>query len=934
MKNALLFSLGFMVGVRGMVRDHGERQRLLEEAQPDEDIFIAEINTNPGNCATIQAEIEALCLTQDPATNMTENVLDDFGDGECYLTFRCLVDYAESDAIQEAIDDVIDVEHDSPVISEAIPSLNKELWNLDRIDSVDLNFDKSFDPKYTGNGVNIYIIDTGVQGTHEQFAGRVQSGITVFENEAATTDGNGHGTHCAGTALGKDVGVARNANLIPVKVLSNRGSGTTAGVIHGLKLAVEMQKNTYGGEPAVMSMSLGGGSNKQMDHAARTAAKAGNIVVVAAGNSNADACQYSPAGAGGSAKQMGVITVGSTDKRDYRSSFSNFGRCVDLFAPGTNIASSWISPTGNDQYKTISGTSMATPLVAGVAATMLEKHGKVKKAAQEELLALVSVNKIQNVGTKSPNELLHVIKSTAVGSPTPQPSRPPLPNPPALYVNGFKLKETDGKTGVRSWYAARFAPSVSGTNTVTGPLAIAENICGPWNNNEFKDMIVLVERGGCLFYTKGIGLENAGAKAVILTQDSRAVPFEMGYYGSGKDMSIPMAMISKANGELLAKHITKTAVWGLDPDEVESVNPTPPVDGTPTPPPTMPVVKETPNFDKYFKDNVITGKMCEIANRTQYLTKKQRTRDIEGCSTACLKRKGCVAINFRDTENENWKCSLLKACNPIDSVDDFVAYEYKKPDTTFAPTPSGVTDFDRYFKGNGSPGQKCKQSNVNLISKSVIVTIDQCAQLCAQNADCIYMNYNKRDSKCDLVKRCRKVSSKQIIAYKKIDSLEGNSGGGGGNATNGTGIIFETYFGQDSNKLSNSTFHCRQVFEDEVLEYGLELTKEDCAKRCVNDQLCTHMNYDSTKRQPCTLLKKCNLVEGATDTESFISNDVADELTIEEDDGTADSTDDDGPLADMTIGELFGLVIAFILSIGVIVFIGYAMYPYIKKRLG
>lgn len=925
---ATILLVCFILGhVNAMMFEPGVRERLLEEAEPDEDIFIAEINTDDGNCGTIQTQIETLCLAQDPQTNMTENQLSDFGDGECFLKFRCLKDYADSDALVDLIDDVVDIEHDSAVLAEGLPTLNKELWNLDRIDSVNLNFDKSFDPKYTGNGINIYIVDTGVHGTHEQFAGRVLPGATVFPNEPESTDGNGHGTHCAGTALGKDTGVAINANLIPIKVLSNGGSGSTSGVIRGLERAVQIQKNTYGNAPAVISMSLGGAANKEMDNAARAAAKAGHIVVVAAGNYNSNACKFSPAGAGGNGKKMGVITVGSTDKRDYRSSFSNFGRCVDIFAPGTTIASSWTG--GNSQYKTISGTSMATPLVAGVAATMLEKHGN-KADAQAELLAIVSINKIDNVGTGSPNELVHAIKTTAVGSPTPQPTRPPLPKPPVLAVGGLKMPET-GDNGRPNWFRAKFAPSVSSLNTVTGPLAITDDICGPWNKNEFKDMIVMVERGDCLFYSKGIGLENAGAKAVILTQDSNAVPFEMGYYGSGKDMSIPMAMISKSNAIKLEKFITKTVVWGLDPDEVPS--PLLPVDGTPTPPPTIPTeIKETPLFDKYFKDNDLTGQMCEIANRTQFIKKKQRARDIESCAKSCLKRKTCVAMNFRDVENVGWKCSLLKKCDAITSVDDFVGYRYVKPNVTFAPTPSGITSFERYFKGNDTPGKKCKQTTTNLISKSVLVTKDQCAQLCAQNAECTYMNYNDIDGKCDLVKKCRKVASKKIVAFKKIDSMEGNTGGGGGGNPTGTGIIFETYFGRNSNKLSNGTLACRQVYESEVLEFEMDLTKEDCAKRCVGNTLCTHMNYNSNKRGPCTLLKKCTLVEGATKTESFISNDVADELTIEEvDEGEEGTTDDDGPLADMTLWELFGIIILSIFIFGVVVFVGYKVYPSIKS---
>jgi len=889
----LLTEIVICANVKGMVRELGERERLLAEAEPDDNIFIAEINTAHGNCAVIQSDIEALCLAQDAATNITSNTLLEFGDGECFLTFTCNVAYAESDAIQGLIDDIISLEHDSAVISEAIPSLDTELWNLDRVDSVDLNFNKVFDPRFTGNGVNVYIVDTGILPTHEQFAGRATLGAQ-FVSESSPTDGNGHGTHCAGTAVGANVGVAKNANLIGVKVLSASGAGSTTNVISGMEWAVQNQKKNFGGESAVISMSLGGGGNKMMDNAARAAAKAGHIVVVAAGNSNIDACDFSPAGAGGSAKSGGVITVGSTDKKDRRSSFSNYGSCVDIFAPGTSIASAWIG--GNNKYKTISGTSMATPLVAGVAATMLEKHNKNKNAAQSELLAIVSVNKISDTKSGSPNEFVHTIKTISVGSPTSQPTRPPTLPGPVMYVDGFRLEESG------NWYNAKFAPPASSSKTVQGPIAIAEDLCGPWTKNQFKDTIVLIERGDCLFYSKGIGLQNAGAKAVILTQDSGAVPFEPSYYGNDVDMVVPMAMVSRATGQQLALHVTKTMTWGLDPT-LDGAPTSPPVsEGSPTPPPSVPALNPQPKFDKYFLPNVKPGKMCEINSRTQYIKKKQKSRNAESCAKACLTRKNCVAINFREDENENWKCSLIKVCTLTDSVEGFVAYEYTKPVLTFAPTPSGLSPYDRYFKGNDSPGDKCKQTNSALISKKVRATLDQCAQLCAENTECLYMNYNERDQECDLVKKCTKRSSLKILAYKKIDSAEGNSGGG--NNTYGEGIIFQTYFGQNSNKLSDTNKHCRQVFEDEVLDYELSLTKEDCAKRCVKSAQCTHMNYDLNRRGPCTLLKKCNIVEGQTNIESFLSNDVADSLTVDENDDGATTTNDQP--SDMPLGKLFG----------------------------
>jgi aqualysin 1 len=237
-------------------------------------------------------------------------------------------------------------------------------WGLDRIDqSVGL------DERYTFNalaaGVRAYVIDTGIRSTHADFVGRVAPGVTVFRDRYGTEDCNGHGTHVAGTIGGTTWGVAKSVTLVPVRVLDCRGSGTWSGVISGMDW-VAGQKGANASVPMVANMSLGGGASQAVDDAVERLVGAGVTLVVAAGNSNANACSYSPA------RAPAAITVAAIDGADARASWSNFGTCVDIFAPGVSITSAWYR---NDQStNTISGTSMAAPHVAGVAALMLDER--------------------------------------------------------------------------------------------------------------------------------------------------------------------------------------------------------------------------------------------------------------------------------------------------------------------------------------------------------------------------------------------------------------------------------------------------------------------------------------------------------------------------------------------------------------------------------
>ncbi|WP_211262198.1 S8 family peptidase [Nitriliruptor alkaliphilus] len=232
-------------------------------------------------------------------------------------------------------------------------------WGLDRIDQRNLPLDNTYTYTRTGAGVRAYIIDTGIRATHTEFGNRVIAGATAINDRRGTSDCNGHGTHVAGTVGGSTYGVAKEVTLVPVRVLDCRGSGTTSGVIAG----VDWVTRTHT-KPAVANMSLGGGVSTALDDAVRGSVSAGVTYVVAAGNANANACNGSPA------RVSQALTVGATTSSDLRSWFSNWGSCVDIMAPGTNITAPW--HTTDTATNTISGTSMAAPHVAGVAALYLQ----------------------------------------------------------------------------------------------------------------------------------------------------------------------------------------------------------------------------------------------------------------------------------------------------------------------------------------------------------------------------------------------------------------------------------------------------------------------------------------------------------------------------------------------------------------------------------
>ena len=273
-------------------------------------------------------------------------------------------------------------------------------WGLDRIDQRKLPLSGTFTYTNTGAGVTAYVIDTGIRVSHAEFGGRATSGWDFVNNDADASDCNGHGTHVAGTIGGTTYGVAKNVALVAVRVLDCGGSGSWSGIIAGIDFVTAEHQP---GEPAVANMSLGGGANLAVDQAVRNSIADGVSYAVAAGNSNASACAFSPA------RVAEAMTSGASTSTDRKASFSNWGSCMDWFAPGQDITSAWSS--GDSATNTISGTSMASPHTAGVAALYLQSSPSASPAAVHKALGSAATRKtisglhrLLNPGT--PNLLL------------------------------------------------------------------------------------------------------------------------------------------------------------------------------------------------------------------------------------------------------------------------------------------------------------------------------------------------------------------------------------------------------------------------------------------------------------------------------------------------------------------------------------------------
>ncbi|MFI2345625.1 S8 family peptidase [Streptomyces sp. NPDC019443] len=306
---------------------------------------------------------------------------------------------SETEAKRLAADPAVDKVVQNKKFSINATQDNPPSWGLDRIDQADTAGDKKYTyPDSAGEGVTAYVIDTGVRISHKDFEGRAAHGFDAVDNDDSADDGNGHGTHVAGTIAGAAHGVAKKAKVVAVRVLDDNGSGTTEQVVAGIDWVT---KNHQG--PSVANMSLGGGADEALDEAVRKAIASGVTFAVAAGNESTDASQGSPA------RVKEAITVASSTKDDAQSEFSNFGQIVDIYAPGSDITSAWND--SDEGTKTISGTSMATPHVVGAAAVYLGAH---QDATPEQVATALTdgatADKITNPSEGTPNKLLKVVE--------------------------------------------------------------------------------------------------------------------------------------------------------------------------------------------------------------------------------------------------------------------------------------------------------------------------------------------------------------------------------------------------------------------------------------------------------------------------------------------------------------------------------------------
>ena len=372
------------------------------------------------------------------------------------------------------------VSPDGPVHADVIQPVPgaPSAWGLDRIDQRARPVNRSYNYTVSAANVHAYVIDTGITPTHPEFGGRASVGADFIGDGRAGIDCDGHGTHVAGTVGSTTYGVAKSVKLVGVRVLDCAGSGTFAGVIAGMNWVA-----TNAVKPAVANMSLGGGYSRAVDIAANNLIESGVSLSVSAGNANVDACNSSPAAT------LAALTVGSSGtfesatapETDARSSFSNFGPCLDLFAPGANIRSTWLAGSTN----TISGTSMAAPHVAGVAALYLSQVPTANPLqVRNYLVGLATPNLVTSPGTGSPNKLLFAgAPSVTTLDVTPEPvardtailargtvkaGGAPVAGTPvrllfqATGTTAFVLKATVPTTATGS-FAASVKQSVSGT---------------------------------------------------------------------------------------------------------------------------------------------------------------------------------------------------------------------------------------------------------------------------------------------------------------------------------------------------------------------------------------------------------------------------------------------------------------------------------------
>ena len=438
---------------------------------------------------------EFIIVFEDKVPRATSNKIITDAGGQIIRTFARVFNgsvvfgtFAKMEALAKN-PNVLLVEENLEVTTTAIQ--NSAPWGLDRIDQQALPLSTTYDDgDLQGANTKSYVVDSGIDPSNTDFEGRVATGYDAVQDGLGSGDCNGHGTHVAGTIGSKTFGVAKKTNLIPVRVLDCAGSGLYSSVIAGLNW---IAGNYIPGEPAVVNMSLGGPASSTLDEAVNNLISKGLSVVVAAGNDNLNACDYSPA------RTPDAITVGATNTDDSRASYSNFGSCLDIFAPGTSIPSTWL---GVNYYAILSGTSMAAPHVAGVIVRFLAQYRGLTPAQVTKSIKTSSTkNLVTSGGTGSPNRLVYLtvlpdttnVSLSVAGSTQTVASRQLLTISAVSNVAGKVTFRANGKVipgckGVRTvslTATCSWRSSVKGTNQLSAqiiPTEIAENEVATSNN--------------------------------------------------------------------------------------------------------------------------------------------------------------------------------------------------------------------------------------------------------------------------------------------------------------------------------------------------------------------------------------------------------------------------------------------------------------------